>query len=178
MKTHFTFCIFLSVALLFTTVSTIKGQHLEKFENGKFIVKPGDTVALPLYPEIGKTYRFKGERKGLAMKLKLKKLNDSAINYQLNIVFPDHKKLNEKGTVYLNKGFYLGSEEREQLSNGIMISCDNYFPKDEYMEICIGQLKDGNLPPDKDPLFVQIQRWVADEPEIDLDNTPELIQLK
>jgi hypothetical protein len=46
------------------------------------------------------------------------------------------------------------------------------------MEICIGQLKDGNLPPDKDPLFVQIQRWVADEPEIDLDNTPELIQLK
>lgn len=167
---------------LFTLCYLVSGithaQHLAKFENGKFIVKPGDTVDLPKYPEIGKTYRFEGERKGLAMELELKKLNDSAIHYQLNIAFPNHKKVSEKGTVYLNRRFYFGSEEREQFSSNTMISCDNYFPEGEFMEICIGQAKDGDLPPDKDPLFVQIQRWTADAPEINLDNTPELIQLK
>jgi len=178
MKTPFINQLFLGLVLIFSIAGTAQAQHLEKFENGKFIVKPGDTVDLPKYPEKGKIYRFRGELNGLTLKLQLKKLNDSAIQYQLNIQFPNRKKVNEKGIVYLNKQFYLGSEERYCVSSDEMISCDNYFTKGEFMEICIGQLMGGDLPPDKDPLFVQVQRKVAGEPEIDLDNTPELIQLE
>jgi len=178
MKTYFQYRILLGFVLMFTVLGTSYAQHLEKIENGKMIVSPGDTVDLPRYPETGKMYRFKGERNGLAMQLELKRRNDSAIHYQLKIVFPNHKKTNETGTVYLNKHFYLGSEEREQISSGEMIGCVNYFTEDELMEICIGQLKEGDLPPDKYPLFVQVLRKLPNEPKIDLDNTPELIQLK
>lgn len=181
MKTHFTIRFLLTMFLCHALNVVCHAQLLEKFYQGRFIISPGDTIGLLKYPEIGKTYHFQGEKKRLKMNVSIKKISDSTISYQLNIIYPNGKKIKENGIAYIIKHFYLGSEQREQLSTGEMFGCTPYFPKykkDNYMEICIGQMMDGDLPPNKDPLLVQIERSFSGEPKIYLDNTPELIQIK
>lgn len=156
-------------------------QHNPKIIGNQLVIKPGDTVSFPKYPELNKTYVFEGAKDGLSIKLQLKRTKLKELKYSIIIDDVGQKTIKEKGKLYLNNSFYMGSEERYRESTGDMISCDVYAFKikensSQYFSICIGQFEDGYETPSEDPLFVQLERQMSNEKEINLDNSPELFQ--
>src|SRR5690606_29584317 len=101
----------------------------------------------PDYLMKGKTYYFMGEKDGLKMDLQLKRKTIQKIQYELSIIFPNRQKFSEKGMVYMNFAYDMGTEEILQESTGEMESCTNFFPSEENgLIICIGEDYDNDRP--------------------------------
>lgn len=171
-KVLFTICLFYSV--LPSLSAQIVSKELKKQKASTYI----PYFPPPEYLMKDKTYYFRGEKNGLKMDLQLDRKTTKEIRYKLSILFPNGQKLKEKGTVYMNFAYDMGTEELFQESTGEMESCTNFFPRVENgLIICIGDDYENGLPPKTDKLFVQVTLLRKKYPIIDIEEAPELFQL-
>lgn len=117
--------------------SRIKGN---KIYNDKEVI-----AEFPDYPKKGQTVTFTGKKDKLDITLKLKRINYTSLEYNLDLLESGQITHTEKGEVRLRGGFFLGAESfinpEDQES---LIFADEYITNDEksFLTILIGDIEE------------------------------------
>ena len=124
----------------------------------------------------GKVHHFEGEKNGLKISLDLKRKTVMSVRYSFIIEYPDKRIVKDKGIVYMVAAYDMGSEELLKESTGTMMGCISFFPKrHENLEISIGPDEDENGN-ETGKIFVSFLFFKDGYPDINLNNTPELVE--
>lgn len=103
----------------------MSGLKLELRQN--FIIVNGDHISFPVLPEKNKDLVFEGETGQVKVRLNLKRLNSSSVEYTAERSENGQDPLVISGRAHVNVGFFLGSESEVDFKTGESISLDEYF---------------------------------------------------
>lgn len=103
------------------------------------LVVSGDTVAFPNRPKVAEHVVFTGRQGDLAISLTVKRVNQTTIDYRIEMVEFGKSEHNEEGRAHLSPGFYLGAETDE--IDGLAYSADEYL--DNSKQGCLTKIRIG-----------------------------------
>ncbi len=152
-----------------------QGKRQIYLNGNQMIINQRDTVYFPTHPAIGQQKKLVGRTGMRAYALSIKRLNQTTIDYRIEIVDFGKHSIDQKGTVDLGVNFYLGAETDYDERMGI-----NYFStefseekEDCYTHIRLGHVEDN---PNKALLGKLIKNCNGKIGDVDLDNCPAMVE--
>jgi hypothetical protein len=138
-----------------------------------FIGQHNDTSFFPKQPEIGNNILFTGRKDELIISLRVKRINQTTIDYNLEIIESGNSSLKSKGYADINSGFYIGPELDENEITG-----NAYFSTEfiDYNDTCYTYIRIGKDEQFQNKLFGKIIKNCNGKiKNIELDNFPVLV---
>ncbi|MFK7934120.1 MAG: hypothetical protein AB8G22_11475 [Saprospiraceae bacterium] len=139
----------------------------------KMILNGREAVKFPTSPKLNEATSLQATRDDLTIKLDMKRVNYTAVDYELQLITAGQETLLEKGTAELNPYFFLGSESDMDEKTGVSYLSTEYAAN---RDSCYTYLRIGNMADDPaQPLSVKVAKNCNGAiRNIDLDNFPAL----
>jgi hypothetical protein len=133
-----------------------------------------DTVTFPQIPKIGKRTVLTAKKDELAIALTIERINQTTIDYKIEMVEFGNASYNYKGQADLNPRFYFGSETDESSLSGISYLSTEFRDNEDscYTNIRLGKEEDSG----SYLLGKVIKNCNGKLRSIDLDNFPTLVE--
>lgn len=141
--------------------------------DGNLFIEGTDTILFPQFPLMKKQTILTAKKDDLAIALKLKRINQTTIDYKIEITAFGKESETFEGQATIAPTFYWGTENDENPKTGIMYSVDEYIDANEdcYTAIRLGK------PNKKSQLLGKlIKNCNGKIQEIELDNFPTFIE--
>lgn len=144
--------------------------------DGNSITVDGEKSSFPENPAFGKTIELKGEKDGLTVILKIKRKNQTTIEYNITMMEKGKGLTKFNGDATISASFYWGLESDESSISQTMYSADEYLDYEDekcYTSIRLGKEDDKS----DNPLIGKlIKNCNGEIRAIDLDDFPTLVQ--
>lgn len=141
--------------------------------DGNLFIENKDTILFPMFPIMKKKTVLTAKKGDLAIALKLKRINQTTIDYEIEMVEFGKASETFEGQATIASTFYWGSESDENPKMGISYGVDEYVDMDEDCYTAIRLGKDG----EKAQLLGKlIKNCNGKIQEIELDNFPTFIE--
>lgn len=152
-----------------------KGENFEQAElrGNLLILNKIDTIQFPDYPKLNEYTVLTGRKDNLAIALKVKRVNQSSIEYEVEMVEFGKTNYSKNGIADLSPYFYLGSESDEDEITGMSFLSSEFSDNQDSCQthIRIGILSNGQNGPLVAKLIKNCNGKIKD---IDLENFPLL----
>ena len=130
-----------------------------------------DTILFPQFPVMKKYTVLTAKKGDLAIALKLKRINQTTIDYEIEMVESGKASENFKGQATIASTFYWGSESDENPKTGVSYGVDEYVDMNEDCYTAIRLGKDESFREGKTQLLGKlIKNCNGEIQEIELDN--------
>lgn len=138
------------------------------------ILRPADTVTFPQTPQIGKRTVLTAKKDELAIALTIERINQTAIDYKIELVEFGNASFNYKGQANLNPRFYFESETDESSISGISYLSTEFT---DNQDSCYTYIRLGREEVSGPYLLGKIKKNCNGEiQDIGLDNFPTLVE--
>jgi hypothetical protein len=145
--------------------------------DGNLFIENTDTISFPFFPVMNKYTVLTAKKDNLAIALKLKRINQTTIDYEIEMVETGKAAETFKGQATIASTFYWGSESDENPETGMSYGVDEYVDMNEdcYTAIRLGNPE--NFREGKAQLLGKlIKNCNGKIREIELDNFPAFIE--
>lgn len=158
-------------------IKNLRQQPLgEVVLDGNLFIEDGQEMSFASYPELNKEIVLSGKKDNLNIALTIKRINQTSIEYSLEMIETDQPAYKAKGLASISATFYMGSETDENSYTGMAYGADEYMNIEEggcYTSIRLGkENENGQL------LGKLIKNCNGTLRAIDLEDFPTLVKSK
>lgn len=141
--------------------------------DGNLFIEDGQEMSFPFYPKLKKKVVLTGKKDDLAITLTVERINQTTIEYNVEMVESGKPSHIAKGTASITATFYMGSETDENSETGMAYGADEYINMKGDCNTFIRLGKED----EKGRLLGKLIKNCNDKLEdIDLDSFPTLVE--